>query len=154
MIGKEKILELIKDLIEEKDHFIVQLDVNKANSISLLVDNMKGIQINECIELSRAIENGLDRETEDFELVVSSPGLGLPFKVVQQYLKNIGREVKGALNDGRKFQGKLVEADDNGFDIEEMKKIRIEGKKKKQTVIEKNRFLFDDVSDVIAVIKF
>lgn len=154
MIKKDKILGLIKDLVEERNHFIVQLDVNSGNSIRLLADNIKGIQIKECVELSRAIENGLDREEEDFELVVSSPGLDTPLVVVQQYIKNIGREVKGTLNDGQKFQGKLIAADEIGFDIEEKKKIRIEGKKKKQTIIEKNNFLFDNVSEAKLVIKF
>jgi len=154
MIEKAKILELIKDLVKEKEHFIVQLEIDKANTIRLLVDNMKGIQIDECVALSRAIEKGLDREMEDFELLVSSPGLDAPFKVIQQYIKNIGREVKVSLKDKRNFQGKLMEADDTGFGIEENKKVKMAGKKKKQTVIEKNRFLFDDVNEVKIVIKF
>ncbi len=154
MIEKAKILELIKDLVKEKEHFIVQLEIDKANTIRLLVDNMKGIQIDECVALSRAIEKGLDREMEDFELLVSSPGLDAPFKVIQQYIKNIGREVKVSLKDKRNFQGKLMEADDIGFGIEENKKVKMAGKKKKQTVIEKNRFLFDDVNEVKIVIKF
>jgi len=74
--------------------------------------------------------------------------------VIQQYIKNIGREVKVSLKDKRNFQGKLMEADDIGFGIEENKKVKMAGKKKKQTVIEKNRFLFDDVNEVKIVIKF
>ena len=94
MIEKEQILELIKDLVDEKEYFIVQLDISKTNKISLFVDSIKGININECVELSRKIERGLSREKEDFEVIVSSPGLDSPFKVPQQYTKNIGREVK------------------------------------------------------------
>ncbi len=154
MIEKEVILKLIQDLIEEKGHFIVQLDITKTNSIHLLVDNMKGIQIHECVELSRAIEKGLDREKEDFELVVSSPGLDSSFKVVQQYFKNIGREVDLSLKDGRKFKGKLIEADNNSFWIEERKRMKMDGKKKKQTRIEKHEFLYNDVGEVKVIIKF
>ena len=154
MIGKDKILELIRSLVEEREHFIVQLDISSTNSIRLLADNMKGIQIHECVELSRAIEMGLDRDKEDFDLTVSSPGLDSPFVVKQQYIKNIGKEVKVMLKEGKKIQGVLVHADDDGFDIEETKKVRIEGKKKKETLIEKHRFLFNDVDEVKLVIKF
>ncbi len=154
MIEKEVILELIHDLIEEKEYFIVQLDITKTNSIHLLVDNMKGIQIHECVELSRTIEKGLNRGKEDFELVVSSPGLDSPFKVVQQYFKNIGREVDVSLKDGRKFKGKLIEADHNAFCIEEKKKMKMDGRKKKQTRIERREFLYNDVNEVRIVVKF
>ncbi len=154
MIEKEKILGLIKDLIEEREHFVVQLDISTSNSIRLLADNMKGIQIHECVELSRAIEKGLDRETEDFELLVSSPGLDSPFKVKQQYVKNIGKELEVSLKEGRKLQGTLIEADNDGFSLEETKKVKMEGKKKKQTLIEKHRILFNDTNEVKLIIKF
>ncbi|GAH40866.1 unnamed protein product, partial [marine sediment metagenome] len=116
---EEKIVKLINELVTEKDLFIVKLEVNTSNTIKLLVDSHKGIQINECVALSRSIENGLDREKEDFELTVSSPGLDSPFTVLQQYQKNIGREVKVKLHDGKKLQGILIQADDKGFSIEE-----------------------------------
>lgn len=154
MIEKDKILMLIKDLVKERDHFIVQLDISNSNSIRLLADNMKGIQIHECVELSRAIENGLDREKEDFDLVVSSPGLDSPLKVTQQYVKNIGKEVNVSLKEGRNIRGTLVESDDNGFSIEEKKKVKVEGRKKKQTSIEKHRILFNDANEVKLIIKF
>ena len=154
MIEKDKILGLIKDLVEEREHFIVQLDISTSNSIRLLVDNMRGIQIYECVELSRAVEDGLDRETEDFELMVSSPGLDSPFKVAQQYAKNVGKEVKVSLKEGRKLQGTLIEPDNDGFSIVETKKIKMEGKKKKQTLNEKHRILFNDVNETKLIIKF
>ncbi|MGD2033724.1 MAG: ribosome assembly cofactor RimP [Bacteroidales bacterium] len=154
MIEKEKILELINDLIEERDHFIVRLDISTGNSISLLVDNMKGIRVNECVEISRAIERGLDREKEDYDLTVSSPGLDAPFRVLQQYTKNIGREVKVLWKDGRKMTGKLIEANENAFMIEEKKKVKVEGKKKKQTVVQNHSILLNDVKEVKVVIKF
>ncbi len=154
MISEEKIVKLINELVTEKDLFIVKLEVNTSNTIKLLVDSHKGIQINECVALSRSIENGLDREKEDFELTVSSPGLDSPFTVLQQYQKNIGREVKVKLHDGKKLQGILIQADDKGFSIEEKKKIKIEGKKKKQSTTERNRLVYDNVDEVKVIIKF
>lgn len=154
MIEKDKILKLIKGLVEEKELFIVELEVSKTNSIHLLVDNLGGIKIHECVELSRAIEKGLDREEEDFDLVVSSPGLDSPMKVKQQFEKNLGREVKVSLQDGKKLQGKLLKAEREGFTIEERKKVRVEGKKKKQTIIEQQEISFNEAKEVKLVIKF
>ena len=52
------------------------------------------ITIDDCIQFSRAIEHNLDRDKEDFELEVSSAGMSSPFKVYQQYVKHVGRQVK------------------------------------------------------------
>ena len=78
MILKEKILELAKDLLEEKHLFLVSLDISNSNNIRLVVDSEQGIQISDCVQLSRAIEQALNRDTEDFDIEVSSPGLGVP----------------------------------------------------------------------------
>jgi ribosome maturation factor RimP len=103
---------------------------------------------------SRAIENSLDRDTEDFELEVSSPGLDAPFKVKEQYLKNIGRKVEVLLKDGHTYKGILLDYGFNNFSVEITKRVRIEGKKKKQTIKEKVEFLYDQVSKVRVVITF
>ena len=55
---------------------------------------MNGITIDECASLHRHIENNLDREKEDFELQVSSPGLDMPFAVIDQYYKNEGEKLR------------------------------------------------------------
>jgi ribosome maturation factor RimP len=149
MIERSKIEGLIRELTEKNEIFIVSLIISPSNKITLLVDSLKGLNIRECVQLSRAIESGLDREEADFELEVSSPGLGEPLKVVPQYLKNIGREIEVFLGNGSKLTGKLTEADVNGFIIEEQKKI----KGKKQTMPEKREFNYADVNKVKIVVK-
>jgi ribosome maturation factor RimP len=149
MIEQAKIENLIRELTEQNEIFIVSLTISQSNKITLLVDSMKGLHIKECVQLSRAIESGLDRETNDFELEVSSPGLGAPLKVVPQYLKNIGREVEVYLSNGSKLTGKLTGADDNGFKIEEQKKL----KGKKQVISENKEFNYAEVSKVKIVVK-
>ena len=94
MLSKEKILGLIEGLLAEKELFIISLDVSTANNIKLIVDSRKGVGIAECIELSRTIEHNLDRDEEDFDIEVFSAGLTEPFKIKEQYLKNIGNEVE------------------------------------------------------------
>jgi len=149
MIERSKIEGLIRELTEKNEIFVVSLIISPSNKITLLVDSLKGLNIRECVQLSRAIESGLDREEADFELEVSSPGLGEPLKVVPQYLKNIGREIEVFLGNGSKLTGKLTEADVNGFIIEEQKKI----KGKKQTMPEKREFNYADVNKVKIVVK-
>ena len=71
---------------------------------------LKGISIEECAAVSRELENKLDRDKEDFALEVSSPGLDAPFRVREQYDKNIGRMVSVQCKDGSKVLGVLKEA--------------------------------------------
>jgi len=154
MISKEKILDLICDVLKEKKIFLVSLDVSVSNSIRLVIDTMEGITINECREISRVIENGLDRNSADFDIEVTSPGLGLPFKVREQFIKNTGKEVEVVRKTGQRIDGILVQSDDKGFVIEQEKMIQVEGKKKKQPCKERLNFTFDSVSKVRNVIKF
>jgi ribosome maturation factor RimP len=149
MIERTKIEGLIRELTEKNEIFIVSLVISPSNKITLLVDSMKGLQIRECVQLSRAIESGLDREEVDFELEVSSPGLGEPLKVVAQYVKNIGREVEVLLSNGSKVVGKLIEANADGFKIEEKKSI----KGKKQMIFENRAFMYPEVNKVKIVVK-
>jgi ribosome maturation factor RimP len=154
MISQAKILGLIESLINTQKFFIVSLDINQSNKIRLLIDSMSGVQIDDCVKVSRAIEQGLNRETEDFELEVSSPGLDAPFRVKEQYLKNIGNPVEVFLKDGHTYQGTLIHADEKKFSIEMEKEIKSEGKKKKLKIKENVVFVYDEISKVKAVIKF
>jgi ribosome maturation factor RimP len=98
--------------------FLVAVKVSNSNRITLLADKNEGITIDECAAIHRHIENGLDREAEDFELQVSSPGLDSPFVVNKQYLKNEGRKVEVIDTDGSKFTGKLKNITAGGFELE------------------------------------
>ncbi|HZY25388.1 MAG TPA: ribosome assembly cofactor RimP [Bacteroidales bacterium] len=126
MIEKQKIQELIEEYIKGKELFLVSVKVSSANRIIVLADKKDGITIDECAAIHRHIENGLDRDVEDFELQVSSPGLDLPFSVIEQYLKNEGKKVEVVDNDGTKYTGKLKNITPGGFELET--DIKIKGK--------------------------
>lgn len=155
MISKEKILSLIEEKLSDSDYFIVSLDVSTANKIKLVIDSMKGITIEECVQFSRLIEHNLDREEEDFELEVTSPGLTAPLQVREQYVKNVNREldiyVKG--ND-KKISGKLLEVNENDILVYEEKRMKVEGHKKKQLVKTEHKIEFDNINKALIVIKF
>jgi ribosome maturation factor RimP len=153
MITKEKISDLIRILLTEKEAFVVSLEISAADKITLVIDSMKGVGIDDCIEFSKAIESGLDRETEDFELEVSSAGLGTPYKVLQQYYKNLGKEIEIVLKSGIKLKGILKEVDESGIVAITEKMAKVEGKKKKQLLIENKRFTFDELSRVYNIVK-
>lgn len=154
MISKEKIQDIIEPIVEEKEAFIVDINVSTSNKIHVEIDSLKGFTINDCVEVSRLVESKLDRDEEDFELEVSSAGLSEPFKVIQQYQKNIGNDVETITKEGKKIKGILTEVNNDGFVIEEAKKVKVEGKKKKQNVIEKHQFAYDQVKSTKVVIKF
>jgi len=135
MISEEKILTLIEKPLKEKECFVVELNIGEGNNINLEVDSFSGVNIADCVDFSRAIEHNLDRDVEDFQLNVSSPGLDKPLRIKEQYVKNINRrEVQVLTNEGSIFKGKLIAVNENNITIAFSYKEKIEGKKKKQII--------------------
>jgi ribosome maturation factor RimP len=123
--------------------------------IHVELDKAEGyVSINECMSVSRNIEHNLDRESEDFELHVSSAGLDKPLRVLPQYIKNIGREVKVVTNDGKKQEGLLVAASEKELTLETSRKEKIEGKKKKELIVEQHVFPMNQIKETKIVISF
>jgi len=100
--------------IQDSDIFLVEVLVKPGNAIKVHVDKSEGISIDECVVLSRFLNESLDRDVEDYSLEVSSPGLGGAFRVKQQYEKNLGRDIEVLYTDGMKVKGKLQEVSDEG----------------------------------------
>ena len=110
MIDKEEVIKLAQTHLSSSTHFLVGVKVSADNHIEVCIDDPKGISLDHCVAVSKAIEAGLDREKEDFSLTVTSAGLDQPFKVFPQYLKFINKEVAVVLCDGRKIKATLLEA--------------------------------------------
>jgi ribosome maturation factor RimP len=157
MINKKKIETLALERIEELDKglFIVEIKISSSNVIQVEIDAEEGnVAIEDCVSVSRNIEHNLDREEQDFELQVSSAGLDKPFRVTKQYIKNIGEDVKVKLNQGGKLEGRLIDANQEHFVVETTRKERLEGKKKKETIIEQHKLGYDEVKETKIVISF
>jgi ribosome maturation factor RimP len=141
----------IKTLFEQwqKDElvFLVDLTVKPGNKITVLIDRIGGLNITDCVELSRFIEGSLDRDKDDFELSVSSPGADAPFKVLKQYQKNIGRNVKIITKNDEIATGKLIKLEGNSIEIEPEK-----GKKNKVAVA--NTFEINNIKEIKVIISF
>ena len=115
MITDKGIIEIIEEYIRGTDIFLVEVAVKSGNVIRIYVDRPDGISIDECVKISRYLNERLDRDMEDYSLEVSSPGLGMPFKVKQQYEKNSGRKIDLLLTDGTRIAGKLQSVSDMGI---------------------------------------
>lgn len=115
MITTELIKKLIEKYIEGSDIFLVEVSVKQGNVIRVHVDTPEGISIDECVKISRYVNETLDRDQEDYSLEVSSPGLGGAFRVRQQYEKNVGRDIEVLFSDGIKVKGKLLSVSEQGI---------------------------------------
>jgi ribosome maturation factor RimP len=130
MIDKNKLAEIIGEQFKDGPLFLVDLKVSPRNRIVVWIDGDQGVAIADCVALSRHIESLLDRDAEDFELEVTSAGVGAPMKLLRQFRKNTGRMIQLILEpEGRKLQGRLAEVSEEGVRIEPAKKKNEKDKK-------------------------
>jgi ribosome maturation factor RimP len=153
MIKQDFIEKLVSETLND-EYFIVLVSVKKGNVIDVIIDGNKGVTIQKCVDISRQIEQNLDRETDDFELTVSSAGLGNPFIVYRQYIKNIGEKVEVILPNEKPVSGILKQVDQEGFGLEISTLEKVEGKSKKVEVVKTIRYNFDTKPEVKNCISF
>lgn len=156
MIDVKKIRALVDEWLATKDYFFVDATVTDDGRITVEIDHKDGVWIDDCCDLSRFIESHLDRDEEDFELEVGSAGIGQPFKVLQQYVNAVGKnvEVMTAGQAGKKLKGMLTAADESGFTIRYNEKQKVEGKKRPVQVEVETKLGYDGVKWTKAVIDF
>lgn len=120
----EKIEDFVNHFIEKSpDLFLVDVKSTPGNKITVLLDGDKGITIDNCTVINKALykfieETGLFGDS-NFSLEVSSFGVDRPLQLLRQYKKNIGRTVEVVMNDGTKAEGKLIEVNEENITIEE-----------------------------------
>ena len=154
MIGEKDIRQIIESKDSEKDFFIVDLSVKPINKIQVYIDSLQGITIAECAEVSKFIERTLLEKDLDFELVVSSPGLDFPFRVPQQYEKNLGKKVTITDLKGEKIIGILKKATDSYIEIEKEEKVAIPGRKKKEMQLKIEKISLQEIKTTKIFISF
>ncbi|MCT4623239.1 MAG: hypothetical protein N4A46_06410 [Schleiferiaceae bacterium] len=114
----QKLENIVEQVLEEENAFLVQLKLKEGNNITLNADSFEGMTFQRLKMINRKIEALLDRDVEDFNLTVSSPGLDRPFLVKKQYELNINRTVKVNLKSQDIVVGKLVEVNDEQIVIQ------------------------------------
>ena len=119
MITEELIRQFTNEQLEGSNKFLISVKVKNGNNITVVIDGDEPLRIEDCIAVSRYIEDQYDRDTEDFELRVFSAGIDQPYVLLRQYLKNIGREVEVSLMDGAIIKGILLAANEQNIQIKE-----------------------------------
>jgi ribosome maturation factor RimP len=146
---------LIEALSLNEELFLVEFNINELNHITVVVDGDNGVNVKECIRISRHIENSLDREEEDFSLEVSSFDIAKPLIAPRQYTKNIGRKLKVKTTDGEKYEGTLTEVlDENKIKLVWKERVPKTIGKGKVTVEKEQEFEFSNIKEAKVVIIF
>jgi len=156
MVNKS-LVEHIEKFLEPEfantDMFLVDVTGGASGKISVYIDcESKNINIDTCAKISRYLESQLEENNlvgEKYVLEVSSPGMGNPFKVKQQYAKSIGREIKVLKIDNERVNGILKSFDENAIKVETHKKV-----KKKVVETKVVEISFDEIKEVKKKISF
>ena len=152
---KERVKDLLEEALEQKSNlFLIDFTVTEDNKISIVIDGDTGVVLQDCMDLSRAIEHQLDQDELEYSIDVASAGVSTPLKFIRQYKKNVGRNLKVTTLDLEKIEAKLTEVDDQKITLEwqsrEPKKIG----KGKETVNNKKEIAFSDIKEAIVLISF
>ena len=156
MIERKRVIELAQERIDELDRglYIVDATVSSSNAINVEIDCMEGgVAIIDCMSVSRNIEHNMEEDVM-FELLVTSPGLDKPFKVHQQYLKNINKDITIIFKEHGSITGTLKEVSEDRIVVETSSKERLDGKKKKVLVVKQNEIPFSNIKETRVVISF
>ncbi len=154
MSFKDTVSGLLDKALEERPSlFLIDFSVTDANKITVILDGDQGVTLQDCIDVSRAIEHNLDREEHDFSLEVTSAGATSPLKMSRQYHKNIGRTLRVKTGETT-FEAPLTQVLEDRIVLEwearEPKKIG----KGKETVIKREEIPFSDIKEAMVIITF
>ena len=137
MITKEQITVLCDEALANTDRFLVAVKVKPNNVIEVYIDSDTAVNIDHCAELSRFINEKLDRDVEDYELSVFSWGLSGALKMDRQLQKYMGKDVEVKTKEAGKMLGKLV-----SFDAEKVEFAPAPKKASKKKLVEESANLF------------
>lgn len=154
MISKDTVRSIVEEWLDGKEYFLVDIEISPDDRIVVEIDHADGVWIEDCVALSRYIEDHLSRDEEDYELEVGSAGLGQPFKVPQQYHCFVGKDVEVLDADGKKYKGVLKSVDGGDFTVTVEEKQKVEGRKRPQLVSVDRTFQMDTVKYTKYLINF
>lgn len=154
MIDAKKVIEIAERQLAGSDMFVVECKTSPMGEIELLIDSDTAVRLEDCAALNRAIEAELDREVEDYSLMVASAGIGSELKLLRQYRKILGSSVEVLLKDGIKILAKLNDASEEGIVLSYEEKQTVEGKKRKVTVEVTKEYKWEEIKYVKEYLDF
>jgi ribosome maturation factor RimP len=154
MTFKDKVSRSLEEaLLEKPSLFLIDVSISDSFKITVTLDGDLGVALQDCIDISRSIENNLDREEHDYALEVQSVGVGSPLKLVRQYKKNVGRTLI-VKTSSETIEADLVEANEENIVLSwttrEPKKIG----KGKETVQKRQEIPYSEIKEAIVTINF
>ncbi|MEQ3661145.1 MAG: ribosome assembly cofactor RimP [Flavobacterium sp.] len=155
MTFTDKVNQLAEEVFQSReDLFLIDLKIDSSGKIIIILDGDNGVNLQDCIEVSRSIEAKLDREEQDFSLEVASAGVSSPLKLVRQFKKNLNRNLKVTKTDKEVIEAQLTDVSDENITLEwkarEPKKIG----KGKETVEKKIQLPYSEIKEATVIISF
>ena len=145
MIERNTVKTVVEEWLSGNDYFLVDVTFTPDDRIVVEIDQADGVGIEDCAELSRFMQERLGEELGDYELEVGSAGIGQPFKVEQQYVNHIGKDVEVLDAEGKKVQGVLKQVEGRNFVVTVKEKQKLEGKKRPQLVEVDKTYNMDNI---------
>jgi ribosome maturation factor RimP len=130
---KSTIEEIVSKHLPDESYYLVDvqlLEKGAKSQLTILIDADLGVSIEACAKVSRQIAEEIEAKellSDAYILEVSSPGLDFPLSSKRQYTKNVGRNLKMTLNDGKELEGKLLEV--GNAEVKILTKYKEKGKK-------------------------
>jgi ribosome maturation factor RimP len=149
----EQIQQLAEKNLKDDSQFIVEVIASlrkRPNKLIVIVDGDRGVTIDDCADLSRALSETLDKNDvlkDPYMLEVSTPGLDHPLKLRRQYYKNKGRQVRVKTKEAL-LEGLLMDVNEQQITLE----LR-SGKGKKKEVKEMT-IPFTDIDKTFVLVSF
>lgn len=124
---REEIVRVAEVAAEKHGYEIVEVEITKQQPTRVIITvfRKEGVNIDDCAEISRAINDGIDDDLiqGQYTLEVQSPGLDRPIRTKDDYRRNLGNKVEvhlyKKLNDRKDFIGILTDYGDDTVDIRE-----------------------------------
>lgn len=151
---QERVENLLEEAFRENNSlFLIALNINDQNHITVIIDGDNGVTVSDCVAVSRKVEGELDEDEIEFSLEVASAGATEPLKFSRQYKKNIGRTLAVQTN-SNKFEGELQQVSDDGITIAWQAREPKPVGKGKVTVDKEATIAFQDILEAKVVITF
>jgi len=151
---KERVFSLLQEILGEHETlFLIDLSVTSDHRIKVVIDGDSGVNLKDCVMVSRSIEQSLIEDDLDFALEVSSAGATTPLVLARQYAKHIGRKLELHTHDGV-FEGTLTQCDEKKITVEWKSREPKPVGKGKVTVQHKRDFLLENIEEAKVKLTF
>ena len=127
---QQQLVEMFAPIISALGYELVGIEYisqGKHSIVRVFIDSAKGINLDDCQQVSQQISGILDVEDPiagEYSLEVSSPGTQRPLFTIEHYVQFIGQPVflrfYGMVEKRRKLKGHIISVDGSNITISEL----------------------------------